>query len=95
MVHIGMPCSSWTRIKDINWAGKRPGCRPLRTDAQPMGIDKHANGDPLTEKEHWKLTDANQLMSFCRGVIKMCIKYTSIANIMQIIKKIGPPISEI
>ena len=75
MVHIGMPCSSWTRIMDINWEGKRPGCRPLRTDAQPMGIDKHANGDPLTEKERRKLADANRLLSFCLGVIKFCIKY--------------------
>ena len=70
-----MPRSSWTRIMDINWEGKRPGCRPLRTDAQPMGIEKHANGDPLTEKERRKLADANRLLSFCLGVIKFCIKY--------------------
>ena len=64
MVHIGMPCSSWSRIKDINKEGKRPGCRPLRTDAQPMGIDRHANGDSLTESEQSKLREANQLLLF-------------------------------
>lgn len=69
-----MPCSSWSRIKDINKEGKRPGCRPLRTDDQPMGIAQHANGDPLTADELTKLQAANKLLTFSVNVVRACIK---------------------
>ena len=62
-VHLGTPCNSWSRARDIP-----PGPMPLRSDTLPLGLPN------LSLKDQAKVEAGNIFMSFSASIMHEAIR---------------------